>query len=104
MLVRLEMDDFAEGLLTTYENAAMKAGLAVNDKSRYDCRHICVAENVQDEWIRYYKNWLEEKHPAMSEADVMANVMSLLLMSGAKVDHSLGKNEITIEDGFLTND
>lgn len=45
MILKLDENDFSHGLVATYENAARKAGFPVTDGSRYDCRHICVAEN-----------------------------------------------------------
>ena len=101
MKVRLEPTEFSGGLAETYENAARKVGLEVDDKSQYDCRHICVAENIQDMWIQYYSDWLRGRNPHISDVDIKLNVAALLLMSGAKVEKDLDENEVRLEAGFL---
>ena len=99
--MKLESSEFAGGLAATYENAALKAGLKVDDRSQYDCRFICVAENIQNAWIQYYSEWIREQNPHISDVDIKFNVAALLLMSGAKVEKVLGENEVRLEDGFL---
>ena len=101
MKVRLEPYEFSEGLAETYENAARKAGLEVDDKSQYDCRFICVAENIQDTWIQYYDGLIRKRNPYISDEDIKLNVSAILLMSGAKVEKDLDENEVRLEDGFL---
>ena len=103
MKVRLGKSDFAGGLLETYDNAALKAGFKVDDHSQYDCRHICVAENIQDGWIRYYSDSMKENNPSASDAEINTSVMTLLLMCGAKVEKRLADNEVQIEEGFIVN-
>lgn len=103
MILKLDENDFSHGLVATYENAARKAGFTVTEENRYDCRHICVADNIQDKWIQYYDAWMREHYPNLSSIEVTQNVMALLLMSGGKVDPMLKENEVSIETGFLGN-
>jgi len=101
MILKLDENDFSHGLVATYENAARKAGFPVTDGSRYDCRHICVADNIQDTWIQYYNAWMREHFPNLSGIEITQNVMALLLLSGGKVDRNLKKNELSIDAGFI---
>ena len=100
--VRLDETEYSSGLVATYENVARKIGYPVSDHTRFDCRHICVASNVQDKWITYYSDRTRAKHPDLAERDITANVMALLLFSGAKVDQALAPSEVTVEGGFVS--
>ena len=77
MKVRMEPYEFSAGLAETYENAARKAGLEVDDKSQYDCRHICVAENIQAAWIQYYCELIRERNPNISDVVWISSSMYL---------------------------
>ena len=98
----LAPSDFAEGLLKTYENAAIKSGYTVTDQTTYDCRRLDVAGNIQDAWIARYRRDLLAKSPELNESDVNQQIMSLLLNFGAKVSPNLSDNEIRIHPGFAS--
>ena len=100
--ILLDEADYGNGLTETYENAAIKMGYSVTEKTMFDCRHICVAGNIQEAWISFYKDRARYGHPELAETDIMANVMALLLFSGAKVSNELADDEVSIEDGFVT--
>ena len=104
MKIKLETSEFSKGLAETYENAALKAGFKIDAHTQYDCRYICIAENIQDTWIKYYSGWMREQHPHISEVDIKCNIAALLLMCGAKVEKTLGENEVMLEKGFLVSD
>lgn len=62
---------------------------------RMDCTKICVAKNILDEFISYYKN---EK--GFSDADIGY----IILMFGPKVDEELKSGEVGIEDCFIVTE
>lgn len=64
---------------------------------QYDCRHINVAENIQQGFFDYYR----ETNPHLSEYDLKSGVCTLLLMSGPKTDSQLEDDTVEIFDGFI---
>ena len=102
-ILTLDSCDFAEGLMTTYENAARKSDYPVTDRTTYDCRKLAVAHNIQETWISYYRDRVLEKSPRLPECDINQQVMSLLLNYGAKVSPHLSDNEIQVYPGFASD-
>lgn len=98
----LSTTDFQNGLVPTYENIARKSGYAVTENTQYDCRKLDIAGNIQDEWMRFYHDRTKAAHPDLSEHDINANIMSLLLNCGAKVSPMLSDNEVLLYPGFLS--
>lgn len=98
----LSPSDFAEGLIKTYENTAKKSGYNVTDRTTYDCRKLDVAKNIQEAWITFYQDDTIAKSPEMTKADVIQQVMALLLNYGAKVNPMLSDNEVLIYSGFTS--
>ena len=66
----------------------------VPENVRMDCTKICVANNILDEFISYYKN---KKY---SDQDIGY----IILMNGPKVDEELKSDEVGIEDGFIVTE
>ena len=62
----------------------------------------CVAGNIQDAWIAFYRNETLGKSPGLPENDVNQKVMALLLNFGAKVSPMLSDNEVLIHHGFVS--
>ena len=93
----LTRSDFAEGLVSTYENIARKDGYTT-----YDCRKLDVADNIQEAWIDFYQNRTKTEHPHLSESEITQNIMALLLNCGAKVSPLLSDNEVLIHPGFAS--
>lgn len=101
--ITLEETEFSNGLDGTYENIARRLGAEVDGNTQYDCCRVCVAGNIQDAWISHYSASIRERHPDMAEADVGQQVMSLLLVFGAKVDPALAPCEARADDGFVSS-
>ena len=100
--ITLSKTDFQNGLVPTYENIARKTGYTVTENTQYDCCKLDIADNIQDEWIRYYHDRTKAEHPDLSENDINQNIMALLLNCGAKVSPMLSDNEVLIYPGFLS--
>ena len=98
----LTRSDFAEGLVSTYENIARKDGYPVTDNTTYDCSKLDVADNIQDAWISFYRNLATSEHPPLSENEIMQSIMALLLNCGAKVSPMLADNEVLVHPGFAS--
>ena len=79
-----------------YDIIATSMGIDIN-KVKYDCRYITVASNIQDGFIRYYR----DENINASDSDFNIAVTMLLLNYGPKVDKSLADNEVEIFDGFI---
>ena len=73
----------------------------MTDDVQFDCRKICVAENIQDAWIEFYRAKAKEENPNLGEADISMSIGALLLCFGAKVDPDLEQGEVSVEDGFI---
>ena len=84
------------GITELYDIIATSMGIDIN-KIKYDCRYITVANNIQDGFIKYYRN----ENPDASECDFNSDVYMLLLSYGPKVDKTLKDNEIEVFDGFI---
>ena len=84
------------GITELYDIIATSIGKDIT-KIKYDCRYITVAKNIQDGFIKHYR---DENRDA-SESDFNIAVTMLLLSYGPKVDRMLNDNEIEIFDGFI---
>ena len=91
--IKLTQEQFKTDLVSFYRNVAMELGYEETESTKYDCREINVASNIQDAWFEYYK----ETYKAETW-----EVAMLLACSGAKVDKELSDNEVEIFDGFIT--
>lgn len=69
-------------------------GYTETEDTMYDCTKIFVAPNVQNAIIRYY----ETKFPEVSREQII----TLLLISGPKVNANLKENEVVIQKGFVS--
>lgn len=85
---------FKVGLGEFYKNVATLLGHTETDTTKYDCREITVANNIQEAWFDYYRT----EHNAQDYEIAM-----LLLCSGAKVDENLKDNEVEVFNGFITD-
>ena len=63
----------------------------------YDCRHINVANNIQDGFFVYYR---EQNHNA-DETSFKVWMSMMLLNYGPKVDETLADDEVEVFDGFI---
>ena len=91
--ITLTQEQFKTDLGSFYRNVATELGYEETENTKYDCREINVASNIQDSWFDYYK----ETYNAQNWEIAM-----LLACSGAKVDNELADNEVEIFDGFIT--
>lgn len=89
------------GLVEFYEMVAREIGADITSETKYDCRKINIAENIQDNLYEYYKAKAKETDPYLSEHDITMSITMMLLMSGPKVDYELKANEVEIFDGFI---
>lgn len=101
-IVELNMEDMkGRTLLPFYMYVAECLGIKDEDVAAYDCRKICVADNVQDSIIKaYQKQHLEEymRFPA----DVDYEIFQLLALRGPKRDCGLLDGQVRVEEGFIT--
>ena len=82
-----------------YETVAKHIGIN-DDTVQFDCTRINIAANIQDEIYKAY----ERQYPdvfANRQSDATCEVTMFLACSGPKVDHSLPKNTVDIQEGFL---
>lgn len=73
--VSLKKEDCYCDLATFYENVARKISARITDKSKFDCRKICVTKDVQEVLWSYYR---EEKNQTDEQ------IASILLIGGPK--------------------
>ena len=104
MKIRLNESDYRCGLTECYGNIAVKAGYTPTQRTLYDCRRVCVSEHIQDAWYSYYQEKAKEKDPFLSDSEIKRSITMLLLMNGAKVQPDLADNEVSIENGFATEE
>ena len=97
------------GLTALYEMAAKEhihqlfnGNVKAVDFSEYkfDCRKICVANNIQDMFYDYYEKIAREEDNTLTDNDIKIGITMLLAMSGPKVNEDLVDNEVEIFDGF----
>ncbi len=92
--VMLSEEEMEQSLPCFYRAVAEAAGYTETEDTMYDCTRILVASNVQDAIIRYY----ETTSPELSREQVI----TLLLLSGPKVDAELKDNEVVIQERFIS--
>lgn len=85
-----------------YDKAAREIGFISVDNLVYDCRHINISKEIQDNFFEYYKELAKEKDPYISDNDIQISTTMLLAMAGPKVDVNLKENEIEVFDDFIT--
>lgn len=90
----LSEEKMEQSLPCFYRAVADAAGYTETEDTLYDCTRILVASNVQNAIIRYY----ETTSPELSREQVI----TLLLLSGPKVDAGLKENEVVIQEGFIS--
>ena len=83
-----------------YDAIAAELGYNISNKAiRYDCRKVCISENIQNMlWEAY-----EMKNPQAFFIDkerASLEVTRLLQLCGPKVDHSLPDNTVRTQEGF----
>lgn len=81
-----------------FDNVAGEMGY-YSAKNQYDCRHINIAPNLQDNFYAYYTTLATAE--GISESDARVGTTMLLAMCGPKVDESLKANEVEVFDGFI---
>ena len=89
-----------KNLAGLYDAIAEKLGFDILDESlRYDCRKVCISENIQKMLYETY----EAQNPQAFLADreqAAFEVARLLLLYGPKVDASLPDNTVRAQEGF----
>lgn len=84
-----------------YDAIATELGYNISNKGiRYDCRKVCISENIQKMLYETY----EAQNPQAFLADreqAAFEVARLLLLYGPKADPSLPDNTVRTEDGFV---
>lgn len=90
------------GLSEFYDKVAREIGYISVDNLIYDCRHINVSKEIQDEFSAYYKEQAKEIDPYISDTDIRTSTAILLAMGGPKVDVSLKVDEVEVFAGFIT--
>lgn len=86
------------GITELYDTVAALMGMETKDLN-YDCRHINVANNIQDGFFVYY----HEQNPSADEASFKMWMGMMLLNYGPKVDHTLAEDEVEVFDGFIVH-
>lgn len=90
-------------LVSFYDVVAKGLGYFDTRERKYDCTKINIAENIQDDFFKYYTQAARETDPTLSENDIRASIAMLLMCSGPKVDPTLKANEVEIFDGFIVS-
>ncbi len=88
-------------IMGLYDAIAAALGYDISDESiRYDCRKVCISENIQK---MLYETYETENPQAFIENSEQAafEVARLLLLYGPKADPSLPDNTVRTEDGFV---
>lgn len=80
-----------------YDTVATTMGYRDVSKLNYDCREICVAPNIQENFFEYYK----EENSHLSETDFKMSIGMMLLNYGPKVDENLDDYEVEVTDKFI---
>ena len=83
-------------LATFYENVARKISARITDKSKFDCRKICVTKDVQEVLWSYYR---EEKNQTDEQ------IASILLIGGPKAnleEYGILEYRAEVENGFVS--
>ncbi len=99
---KLERETLAgRDIMGLYDAIAAALGYDISDESiRYDCRKVCVSENIPKMLYETY----EAQNPQAFLADreqAAFEVARLFLLYGPKADPSLPDNTVRTEDGFV---
>lgn len=82
-------------LIAFYENVAQKISVKITDKTRFNCRKICVTKPVQEILWSYYR---EEKNRTDEQ------IAEILLVYGPKAnleEYGILEYRVEIEEGFI---
>ena len=90
-IIQVQDTDYEKGIVQFYDRVAELIGEEMGPDDKYDCRHIEIAENIQDTFFDHY-----EANGYKGE-----DIMMLLLMSGPKVNKELKRNEVKVLDDFI---
>lgn len=85
------------GVTELYDAVATAMGYKDVSKLNYDCREICVALNIQENFFEYYK----EANAHLSETDFKMSMAMMLLNYGPKTDANLADYEVEVSDKFI---
>ena len=85
------------GVTELYDAVATTMGYKDVSKLHYDCRQICVAPNIQENFFEYYK----EANAHLSESDFNMSMAMMLLNYGPKTDENLADYEVEVSDKFI---
>ena len=99
--MKLRVRETKCGLSDFYDKVAKEIGYISTDNLKYDCRHINVSKEIQDEFFAYYKEQAKKIDPNMNDNDINTGTAILLIMSGPKVDSNLKGNEVEVFNGFI---
>ena len=75
-----------------YSLIGKKLGYVETPDSAYDCRKICIAQNIQDKCYEYYEKLGNDP----------TSISMHLCLSGPKVEKTLKDNQVSIEAGYIT--
>lgn len=92
----LRREDCYCDLTTFYENVARRLRKKVTDKTKFDCRKICVTKSVQEVLWSYYR---EEKNRTDEQ------IAAMLLGYGPKAnleEHEILEYRAETEAGFIS--
>lgn len=95
-IVSLRKEDCYCDLTTFYENVARRLRIEVTDKTRFDCREICVTKSVQEVLWSYYR---EEKNRTDDQ------IAAMLLGYGPKAnleEHGILEYRAETGDDFIS--
>ncbi len=84
-----------------YDAIAAALGYDISDESlRYDCRKVCISENIREMLYKTYET--ENKQAFLENSELAAfEVTRRLLLYGPKVDADLPDNTVRTEEGFV---
>ena len=93
--VRLRKEDCYCDLTEFYENVARKISVKITDKTRFDCRKICVTKSVQEALWSYYRD---------KKGKTDEQIATMFLGYGPKAnveEHGILDYRAEVEDGFI---
>lgn len=93
--VTLKREDYYCDLTNFYENMARKMSLKITNKTRFDCRKICVTKPVQETLWSYYRD---------EEGKTDEQIAAMLLGYGPKAnleECGILEYRAEVEDGFI---
>ena len=84
-----------------YDAIAAELGYDISDERiRYDCRKVCISENIRKMLYETYET--ENPHAVRANREQAAfEVDRLFLLCGPKADPSLPDDTVRTEDGFV---